>query len=108
MDRGVREYIETQDSAQKGIIRELRRIILKTFPDINEEMKYGVPWYENKYYIVALKAHVNLSFSLKGMSKEEEKLFEGTGKTMKHIKIRSLEEIDEEKIAKLLRIVDKE
>ena len=68
-------------------------------------MKLGVPWYEGKYYIVALKNYVNLGFSLKGLSNKEVGLFEGGGKTMKHVKIRSLEEIDEEKIIELLKVV---
>ena len=68
-------------------------------------MKYGVPYYGNKYYIVALKAHVNLGFSIKGLTPEEIALFEGTGKTTRHIKITSEENIDEEKIKKLLKMV---
>jgi len=46
-----------------------------------------------------------LGFSLKGLSKEETELFEGGGETMKHIKISSLNEIDEKKIVKLLKVV---
>ena len=107
MNKEVENYIEKQKSPQKEICHELRTIILKTFPDIKEEMKMGVPWYEGKYYIVALKDHVNLGFSLKGLSKKEIELFEGGGKTMKHIKLYSLKEIDEKKIVKLLRVVEK-
>jgi hypothetical protein len=105
MDKKVETYIENQKSPQREICQKLRKIILKTFPNINEEMKLGVPWYEGKYYIVALKDHVNLGFSLKGLSKEETGLFEGGGKTMKHIKISSLNEIDEKKIVELLKVV---
>ena len=60
--------------------------------------------YEGKYYIVALKDHVNLRFSLKGLSSKEVGFFEGGGKT-KHIKIRAISEIDERKIVELLKIV---
>jgi len=105
MDERVKKYIEKQRSPQKEIIQKLRKIILKTFPNIKEEMKMGVPWYEGKYYIVGLRDHVNLGFSLKGLSKKEQELFDGSGKTMKHIKIHSLDEIDERKIVKLLRLV---
>jgi hypothetical protein len=105
MDKKVDAYIEKQKSPQKEICEELRKIILETFPGIREEMKLGVPWYEGKYYIVALKNYVNLGFSLEGLSKEEIKLFEGGGKTMKHIKIRSLDEIDEKKIVELLKVI---
>lgn len=58
-----------------------------------------------KYYIVALRDHVNMGFSLQGMVKQEQDLFEGSGKTMKHIPISSLKGIDEEKIVKLMRLV---
>jgi hypothetical protein len=107
MNKAVEEYIEKQKSPQKEICQKLRTIILKTFPDIKEEMKMGVPWYEGKYYIVALKDHVNLGFSLMGLSKKELKLFEGGGKTMKHIKFYSLKEIDEKKIIKLMKLIKK-
>lgn len=107
MDENVNEYTEKQKSPQKEIIQELRKIILETFPSIKEETKLGVPWYEGKYYLVALKDHVNLGFSIKGLSEKEKELFEGGGKTMKHIKIYSLQEIDKKKIVKLLKLVKK-
>ncbi|MFX0081986.1 MAG: DUF1801 domain-containing protein [Candidatus Hodarchaeota archaeon] len=105
MDGKVNEYIEKQKSPQKEICQKLREIILSTFPNIIEEMKYGVPYYADKYYIVALKTHVNLGFSIKGLTKEEIELFEGSGKTTKHIKIKALENIDEKKIVKLLKMI---
>ena len=106
MDIKVDKYIEKQKSPQKEICEKLRKIIFKTYPDIKEEMKWGVPSYENgKYYFIALKTHVNLGFSLKGLSKEEMALFEGSGKTMKHIKINSLKELDGNKIVKLLKVI---
>jgi len=106
MDKNIDKYIEKQKSPQKEICEQLRKIIFKIFPDIKEEMKWGVPSFDSgKYYIVALKDHVNLGFSLKGLSKKEQEFFEGDGKTMKHIRISSLKEIDENKIIKLLRLV---
>ena len=105
MNVKVEQYIEKQKSPHKEIIQKLRTIILKTFPNIKEEFKLGVPWYEDKYYIVGLKDHVNLGFSLKGLSEKEKKFFEGSGKTMRHIKIYSLKEIDEKKIVELLKVV---
>jgi uncharacterized protein YdhG (YjbR/CyaY superfamily) len=106
MEKEVAKYIEKQESPQREICLELREIIFKTFPEIKEEIKWGVPAYaDGKYYLVALKDHVNLGFSLKGLSKEEQKLFAGSGKTMKHIEIRSSKEINREKIAELLKLV---
>ena len=107
MDKKVDEYIEKQKSPQKEICKKLRKIIIKTFPKIKEEMKMGVPWYEGKYYIVALKDHVNLGVSVKGMTKKQKELFEGGGKYMQHIKFYALDEIEEKKIVGLLKIVKK-
>jgi hypothetical protein len=55
---------------------------------------------------VALKDHVNLGFLLKGLTKDDEKLFDGGGKTMKHIEISSPTEIDRKRIIKLLKLVE--
>ncbi|MFA5101720.1 MAG: DUF1801 domain-containing protein [Candidatus Thermoplasmatota archaeon] len=112
MDKNVESYLKKQQSPQKEICQRLRKIILTTFPEIHEELKVGVPCYGNtaeepcgKFYIAALKDHVNLGFSLKGLTKQQQGLFEGSGKTMKHIKVYSVEEIDEQKIIELLKIV---
>jgi hypothetical protein len=113
MDDEVEKYIQKQKSPQKEICQRLRKIILKTVPEMSEKMIVGVPCYGHtkeepcgKYYIAALKDHVNIGFSLKGLSKEEKGFFEGTGKTMKHIKVYSLEGIDEKKIVMLLKLVN--
>ncbi|MBT4792519.1 MAG: DUF1801 domain-containing protein, partial [Halobacteriovoraceae bacterium] len=90
-----------------GIIKKLRKIILQAFPDIVESFKNGVPWYEDEFYIVGLKDHVNLGFSISRLNKQEMNLLEGKGKIMRHLKYFSIKEVDEEKIVKLLKIVDK-
>jgi hypothetical protein len=106
-DKKVDEYIEKQKSPQKEICNKLRKIIFKTFPNSKEEMKWGVPSYVNgKYYFVALKTHVNLGFSINGLSKEKIALFQGNGKTMRVIEIKSENEIDEKQIVKLLKLVE--
>jgi len=107
MNKEVSDYIKKQKSPQKKICQKLRKIIIKTFPDIKEKMWVGVPWYEGKYYIVALKNHVNLGFAIQGLAKKELEMFEGGGKTMRHIKIASLKDIDEKKIIKLLNVAKK-
>ena len=104
MTKEVIEYLEKQKSPQKEIVQKLRTIILDTLPGIKERLWMGVPWYE-KFYVVALKDHVNLGFSVKGLSDQEKSLFEGKGQMMRHLKFRSIEDVDETQIAKLLKIV---
>ena len=105
MSKEVEEYIKKQKDPQRAIVQSLREIILKAVPDAKEAFWVGVPWYEGKFYLVALKDHVNMGFSVKGLSEREKALFEGKGKTMRHLKFYSLEDVDEARVAKLLRLV---
>jgi len=105
MIKEIKNYLDNLPSPQKEICEKIRKIIIKTFPDLKESMKNGVPSYENKYYIVGLKDHVNIGFFIEGLSAEEIGLFEGKGKLTRHIKIYSLDEIDEKKFVKLLKVI---
>ena len=60
-----------------------------------------------KFYIAAMKSRVHVGFAITGLSKDEVSLFEGSGKTMRHIKIPLLENIDEKTLVKLIEMVDK-
>jgi hypothetical protein len=103
----IEDYIGKQPSPQKEVCHDLVALIQKTFPGVKEEMKWGVPAFaDGTFYIVALKNHVNLGFSLKGLTKEDEKLFDGGGKTMKHIQVAARSDIDKKRIIKLLKLVD--
>lgn len=84
---------------------KFKALILKTLPDIKEEFKIDVPWYEGKFFVVALRGHVNLGFSVKGLAKKEKTLFEGKGKMIRHVKFYSTEDIYEMKVVKLLQLV---
>jgi len=108
MDKKIKDYIEKQKSPQKEICLKLREIILKAIPGVKEEMKWGAIVYSNgKFYIGVVKYGVNLGFAIKGLSKDETDIFEGSGKTMRSIKIEKLDDIDEKKLIKLMKLVDK-
>jgi len=108
MDINVKEYIEKQKSPQKEIIQKVRKIFQKTLPSYEEKSAWGVIALEDgKFYIASMKNRVHVGFAINGLSKEEIGLFEGSGKTMRHIKIHSLKDIDENKLVKLIKMVDK-
>lgn len=103
-----KEYYSKQKLPQRDICLKLRDIILNMYPDIKESMLWGVPVFnDGLFYIVALKDHVNLGFTVSNLSKEDEKLFEGGGKTTRKIEIDSLEDIDKDRIEMLLEFVYK-
>jgi len=107
MDKKVEKYIEKQQPLQKEILKKVRRLILETLPSCDERIAWGVVAFAGgKFYIAALKEKVHVGFAINGLSNEEISLFEGSGKTMRHIKIRSLADIDEEKMVELIKLVD--
>ena len=108
MDKKVEEYIHKQQSPQKEIIQNVRDIFIKTLPDCNEGFAWGVIVYGGgRFYIAAMKNRVHVGFAITGLNKEEIDMFEGTGKTMRHIKIHTLEEVKEESLVKMITMVNK-
>ena len=104
MHKKVKDYFDKQISPQKEICIKIRDILLATIPDVEEEFKNGVPWY-GKFYIVGLKNSVNVGFSITDLDEEELKLFSGAGKFMRHTKLHTVDDIDEEKMKKLFNLV---
>lgn len=108
MDAQVTAYIEKQQSPQKEILLKVRRIFQSTLPSCEEKMAWGVVTYAGgKFYLAAMKHRVHIGFAITGLNKEEVSKFEGSGKTMRHIKIPTVEEIDEPDLIKLIKLVDK-
>jgi hypothetical protein len=71
-------------------------------------MAWGVVTFGGgKFYIAAMKNCVHVGFAITGLSEEEISLFEGNGKTMRHIKIPTFESIDGKRLVKLIEMVDK-
>ena len=108
MSKQVSEYIDKQKSPQKEIIQKVRKIFQKMLPTSEEKMRWGVITYsEGKFYIAAMKNRDHVGFAITGLNKDEINLFEGSGKTMRHIKIPTSEDIDQKKLVKLIELVDK-
>jgi hypothetical protein len=108
MDAKVDDYIEKQKSPQKEILQKVRNIFHKTLPGCEEKMMWGcVTFADGKFYLAAMKNRVHVGFAITRLNKEEIRLFEGSGKTMRHIKIPAVEDIDEKTLVKLIKMVDK-
>jgi uncharacterized protein YdhG (YjbR/CyaY superfamily) len=108
MGKDADAYIEKQKSPQKEILQKVRKIFQETLPNCEEKMTWGVITFAaGKFYIAAMKTRVHVGFAVSGLSEDEISMFEGNGKTMKHIKIPTLESIDENRLAKMIKMVDK-
>jgi uncharacterized protein YdhG (YjbR/CyaY superfamily) len=101
-------YIEKQKSPQKEILQRVRKIFHETLLNCEEKMMWGVVTFASgKFYIAAMKNCVHVGFSINGLNKEEISIFEGSGKTMRHIKIPAIEGIDERTLVRMIELVDK-
>ncbi len=70
-------------------------------------MRWGaITFSSGKFYIAAMKNCVHVGFAIAGLNSDEIALFEGNGKTMRHIKIPTINSIDKAHLAKLIRMVD--
>ncbi len=99
VSKEISEYLNSLPENKKEIVKALRSIILSIDPSLNESLKWKQPVYSKKgdiCYIFPTGSHVNLGFYKAMELKDPKKLLEGTGKNMRHIKIKSLEDIDKE------------
>ncbi len=102
----VDEYVSRVDPARREVVEVLRRLVLEQAPNASETIKWGQPCYSkngNLCYIAADVDHVKLGFFRGGDLPDPGGLLEGTGKKMRHVKVRSLDDIPEEGLSSLIR-----
>ena len=108
MESQIDAYIQKQKSPQKEIMLKVREIFQKTLPIPEEKKAWGVITYAGgKFYLGAINDRVHVGFAISGLSTDEVGLFEGNGQTMRHIKIRTIDGIDKDRLVQLIKLVDK-
>ncbi|HEY1407341.1 MAG TPA: DUF1801 domain-containing protein [Promineifilum sp.] len=100
------------DPALAAIVFRLREILIDVDPDTTEQprpgdraLSYGVgprKMMDGYAYLIPMKGYVNLGF-YKGTSlPDPDGLLEGTGKDLRHVKIRSLEAAGRPEVRRLI------
>ena len=100
-DPEVEEYIDQFDPAQREILSRLRELIYEVVPDATEAIKWRVPTFslqKNICYIAGFKNHVTLAFYNGNMLTDPDGVLLGTGRYLKYLKFRSLDELDEDSL----------
>jgi len=104
IDEQVENYIESQDSPQKEILKKVRKIFFTTIENFEEKIAWGVVVFSGgKFYVAFINDRVNVGFSINGLNNIEINMFEGTRKTMKNVKIHK---IDDKKLIDLIKLVE--
>jgi hypothetical protein len=93
----IEAYVARRDPRLQRIARRLRSLIRKSAPSLSECVNpWGVPTFERNgpvcFWMVG-KHHVTFGF-MRGTSLDDPKgLLEGTGKNLRHVKLRSLDDL---------------
>ena len=92
----VESYIDRLDGWQAEAVAALHKLILAAAPQCTSSIKWAQPVYEQGgpfAYMKAFKNHVNFGF-WRGVDLPDPKgLLEGTGDSMRHVKITSTKDI---------------
>lgn len=98
MNTKITDYINNTPKEQQEIMNNVRNLIHQTIKNVSEEFKWNRPVFRLKKdfaYLQANKNYVNLGF-YKDFEKlnDPNGLLEGTGTTMRHIKLKTINDID--------------
>ena len=111
------EVISAASPEMQEIAHAARNLLIEVMPDITE-----VPWGQQKIagygvgpkkmsehfcYIAPFKKHVNLGFFYGADLDDPESLLEGFGKELRHTKLRSLEDVKQPAVKKLVKAASK-
>jgi hypothetical protein len=103
-DKKVREFmdeIEMFDSEKFEILVKLREMVLSRSSEIQEKIMYGGILFFLKEDFAGLfvrKNHVSFEFGSGAQFKDPDGILEGAGKLRRHLKLRSLEDIETKKV----------
>ena len=90
----------------RSVAEALRQLVLQADPKLTETIKWGNPTYERAgkvCYLAVGKAYVSLGFFNGAALTDPEGLIEGTGRKMRHIKVRRVEDIRSEQFTTWVR-----
>ncbi len=103
--KDVARLLAEIEPPQREVAHALRRLILETGSGLQEKAMYGVPWYRGKDYICAIASHshhTNLEFYRGTSLRDPGGLLEGTGKNLRHVKVRTVEDVGRPALKALL------
>ena len=101
------EYLIDQSRSNQAIIRGLRRLVKRAEPGLSESVKWGNGcWIGHDgpvAYVYSALGYVQFGFFFGSSLNDPKGLLEGSGKYVRHTKVRGPSGIDERALAALLR-----
>ncbi|HEY1115111.1 MAG TPA: DUF1801 domain-containing protein [Chitinophagaceae bacterium] len=107
MNEQVTRYINEAPPKQRQIMEVLRQLVHDSVPGVQEEFKWGRPVFRSGKdfaYLKTAKAYVTLGFFKFDRLRDEHGRLEGTGKDMRHIKLKTVQDMDGELLKEWLAV----
>jgi hypothetical protein len=92
----IDKYISDAPDDQRKIMERLRQMIHEEVPEVSESIKWSRPVFSTSHdfaYFKTAKSYLTLGFFHFDKITQSIDLLEGTGKDMRHIKIKSFEKL---------------
>ena len=105
-EQTVDSWMAALEPDLRPVAEAIRKLVLAADPDLSEAIKWGDPTYEKQgrvCYLAATKAYVSLGFFNGAGLTDNQGRIEGTGKKMRHVKLRALSDIDQQQFAAWIR-----
>ncbi len=99
--------VQRGNSKLKHVADELRRLVKKTVPESHEAINpWGIPTFDFHgplCFMMVGKNHVTFGFSRGTSLTDPAGLLEGTGKNLRHVKLKEAEQLRDASLRKLIR-----
>jgi hypothetical protein len=105
-EKMVDQYIAGLEGWKAEIVSSVRRVVREAAPDAKESLKWSQPVYEINgpfCYVRAFKDYVNLGFWRGADLQDPKGLLQGSGDKMRHVQLRSMDDVDEGQFADFVR-----
>ncbi|TCJ18790.1 DUF1801 domain-containing protein [Flaviaesturariibacter flavus] len=92
MNPEVTAYIAAAPEGQQALLEAIRRLVHEALPGVQEDFKWSRPVFRagrDFAYLKTQKSYVTFGFYDAGGLEDPQGLLEGTGKQMRHIKLRN-------------------
>ena len=105
--RTFEDWLQGVEPRLRPLAAKLRRMFLEAEPDLRESIKWGNPCFEKKLRVFYLASqgdrYVTLGLWQGALLPNPHGLIEGTGKRMRHVKIKGEEELGNPAVGRIIR-----
>jgi len=108
----IEELFALYNLQVRSIVERARALVLDIFPDALEQVDgpdkmlhygLGTKMAQQVVYIAGFTSHANLGFWFGSTTQDPHNLLEGTGKRLRHVKLRTLQDVDRPALRELLQ-----